>query len=194
VLKDETISISDIYTADGFDFSGNRDFDRRTGYRSRSFLSVPMKDHENEIIGVLQLTNARNRLTQEVVPFSEEDRRLLETLASQAAVALSKNKLVEDFKKLFDSLIELLAKAIDEKSPYTGYHCRRVPELTMMLAEAVCNKKDGVFKDFAFSDEELYELRVAAMLHDCGKVSTPIHIIDKATRLETIFDRIHLVD
>jgi HD-GYP domain-containing protein (c-di-GMP phosphodiesterase class II) len=112
-----------------------------------------MKDHENEIIGVLQLTNAQNRLTQEVAPFSEEDRRLLETLASQAAVALSKNKLVEDFKKLFDSLIELIAKAIDEKSPYTGDHCRRVPDLTMMLAEAVRNKKDGVFKDFTFSYE-----------------------------------------
>jgi len=194
VLKDETISISDIYTADGFDFSGNRDFDRRTGYSSRSFLSVPMKDHENEVIGVLQLTNAQNRLTQEVTPFSEEDRRLLETLASQAAVALSKNKLLEDFKKLFNSLIELIAKAIDEKSPYTGDHCRRVPDLTMMLAEAVRNKKDGVFKDFTFSDEELYELKVAAMLHDCGKVSTPIHVVDKATRLETIFDRIYLID
>lgn len=194
VLKDETISISDIYTAEGFDFSGNRDFDRRTGYRSRSFLSVPMKDHENEIIGVLQLTNAQDRLTQEVVSFSEEYQRLLETLASQAAVALSKNKLLEDFKRLFDSLVELIAKAIDEKSPYTGDHCRRVPVLTMMLAEAVCNKKDGVFKEFTFSEEELYELKVAAMLHDCGKVTTPIHVVDKATRLETIFDRIHLID
>jgi HD-GYP domain-containing protein (c-di-GMP phosphodiesterase class II)/HAMP domain-containing protein len=194
VLKDETISVSDVYTAENFDFSSNCDFDRRTGYRSRSFLIVPMKDHENEIIGVLQLTNAQDRLTQEVVPFSEEDKRLLETLASQAAVALSKNKLVEDFKKLFDSLIELLAKAIDEKSPYTGDHCRRVPILTMMLAKAVNNKRDGVFREFTFSEEELYELKVAAMLHDCGKVSTPIHIVDKATRLETIFDRIHLID
>jgi HD-GYP domain-containing protein (c-di-GMP phosphodiesterase class II)/HAMP domain-containing protein len=193
-LRDVTINIPDIYTAEGFDFSGNRDFDRRTGYRSKSFLSVPMKDHENEIIGVLQFTNARNRLTQEVVPFSEEDQRLLETLASQAAVALSKNRLVEDFKKLFDSLVELIAKAVDEKSPYTGDHCRRVPDLTMMLAEAVCTKKDGVFKDFSLSEGELYELKVAAMLHDCGKVTTPIHVVDKATRLQTIFDRIYLID
>ncbi len=194
VLKDMTVNIPDIYTADGFDFSGNLDFDRRVGYHSKSFLSVTMKNHENEIIGVLQLTNARNKLSQKVVPFSEDDQHLLETLASQAAVALSKNQLIEDFKKLFDSLVELIATAIDEKSPYTGDHCRRVPDLTMMLAEAVCNKKEGVFKDFTFSEEELYELKVAALLHDCGKVTTPVHIVDKATKLETIFDRIHLID
>jgi hypothetical protein len=101
---------------------------------------------------------------------------------------------MEDFKKLFESLVELIATAIDEKSPYTGDHCRRVPDLTMMLAEAVCNKKEGIFKDFTFSEEELYELKVAALLHDCGKVTTPVHIVDKATKLETIFDRIHLID
>jgi HD-GYP domain-containing protein (c-di-GMP phosphodiesterase class II) len=194
VLKDVTVNIPDIYTADGFDFSGNFDFDRKTGYRSQSFLSVPMKNHENEIIGVLQLTNAKNRLSEEVVPFSDDDQSLLETLVSQASVALSKNKLLEDFKKLFDSLIELIATSIDEKSPHTGSHCRRVPDLTMMLAEAVCNKKDGMFKNFTLSEEERYELKVAALLHDCGKLITPVYIMDKATKLETIFDRIHLID
>jgi len=153
-----------------------------------------VKNHENEIVGVLQLMNAQTGLTQEVTPFSEEDQRLLHTIASQAAVAFSKNKLIEDFKALFDSLVELIATAIDEKSPYTGDHCRRVPELSMMLAEAVCNKKEGAFKDFTLSEEEMYELKVASLLHDCGKVTTPVHIVDKATRLETIFDRIHLID
>jgi light-regulated signal transduction histidine kinase (bacteriophytochrome) len=104
VLKDVTVNIPDIYTADGFDFSGNLDFDRKTGYRSQSFLSVPMKNHENEIIGVLQLTNAKNRLSQEVEPFSEDDQCLLETLASQAAVALSKNQLIEKIHKLNEEL------------------------------------------------------------------------------------------
>jgi signal transduction histidine kinase len=104
VLNDATVNIPDIYTADGFDFSGNLDFDRKTGYRSQSFLSVPMKNHENEIIGVLQLTNATNRLSQEVVPFSDDDQRLLETLTSQAAVALSKNQLMEEVHKLNEEL------------------------------------------------------------------------------------------
>jgi len=193
-LKDATVNIPDMYHAQDFDFSRDRDFDRTTGYQSHSFLSVPVKDHENETVGVLQLVNAQDRLSRAVVPFSEEDQRLLETLASQAAVALSKNKLIEDLKALFDSLVELIATAIDKKSPYTGDHCRRVPELTMMLAEAVSNKKEGIFKDFTLSEEELYELKIAALLHDCGKVTTPVHIADKATRLETIVDQIRLID
>jgi len=194
VLKDETVNVPDIYSADAIDFSGNVDFDRQIGYKSQSYLSVLLKNHENEILGVLQLINAQNRLSKEIIPFSDEDQRLLETLASQAAVALSKNKLIEDFKELFDSLVELIATAIDEKSPYTGDHCRRVPELTMMLAEAVSNKSVGSFKNFTLSEEERYELKIAALLHDCGKVTTPVHIADKATRLETIFDLIHMID
>jgi HD-GYP domain-containing protein (c-di-GMP phosphodiesterase class II)/HAMP domain-containing protein len=194
VLKEKTVNVPDIYATGDFDFSGNRDFDRQISYKSRSFLSVPLKNHENEILGVLQLINAQNRLSKEVISFSDEDQRLLETLASQAAVALSKNTLIEDFKELFDSLVELIATAIDEKSPYTGDHCRRVPELTMMLAEAVSHTDVGNLKNFDLSEEELYELRIAALLHDCGKVTTPVHIADKATRLETIFDRIHMID
>jgi HD-GYP domain-containing protein (c-di-GMP phosphodiesterase class II)/HAMP domain-containing protein len=194
VLKDKTVNVPDIYTAGAFDFSGNRDFDRQIGYKSQSFLSVLLKNHENEILGVLQLINAQNRLSNEVIPFSDEDQRLLETIASQAAVALSKNILIEDFKELFDSLVELIATAIDEKSPYTGDHCRRVPELTMMLAEAVSRSGVGNLKDFELSEEERYELKIAALLHDCGKVTTPVHVADKATRLETIFDRIHVID
>jgi len=193
-LKDVIVNVPDMYHEDKFDFSRNQDIDRTIGYQTHSLLIVPVKNHENEIMGVLQLINAQHKVTREVMPFSEEDERLLQTLSSQAAVALSKNKLIEDFKALFDSLVELIATAIDKKSPYTGDHCRRVPELTMMLAETVSHKKEGVFKDFTLSEEEMYELKVAALLHDCGKVTTPVHIVDKATRLETISDRIHLID
>jgi HD-GYP domain-containing protein (c-di-GMP phosphodiesterase class II)/HAMP domain-containing protein len=193
-LNNATVNISDTYHAQDFDFTRIRDFDKMLGYQTRSFLSVPVKDHENEIVGVLQLINAHDRLSREIVTFSYEDQRLLEGLASQAAVAFSKNKLIDDFKELFDSLVELLATAIDKKSPYTGDHCRRVPELTMMLAEAVSSKKEGAFKDFTLSEEQLYELKIAALLHDCGKVSTPVHIADKATRLETIVDRVRIIE
>jgi HD-GYP domain-containing protein (c-di-GMP phosphodiesterase class II)/HAMP domain-containing protein len=193
-LNDVTVNIPDTSQAHDFAFARTRDLDRKLGYQTRSFLSVPVKDHENEIVGILQLINAQERHSRNVVTFSAEDQRLLEALASQAAVALSKNELIEDFKELFDSLVDLIVTAIDHKSPYTGDHCRRVPELTMMLADAVTNKKEGVFKDFALSEDERYELKIAALLHDCGKVTTPVHIADKATRLETIFDRIRIID
>lgn len=194
VLKDGIVNIEDAYEVEGFDFSGTRKFDQNTGYRSKSFLTIPMKNHENEIIGVLQLINAIDPKSQEIISFSEQNQQLVASLASQAAVALTNHNLIEGLKNLFESFIELIADAIDEKSPYTGGHCRRVPELTMMLAEAVCKHTHGPLKDFSLSDKEIYELRIAAWLHDCGKVTTPEAVMDKPTKLSTIFDRIHLIE
>ncbi|MBP7202347.1 MAG: GAF domain-containing protein [Propionivibrio sp.] len=194
VLKAETVNIADAYTADGFDFSGTRKFDEVTGYRSGSFLTVPMKNHENEIIGVLQLINAIDPDGGSARVFSSADQRLAESLASQAAVALTNRLLVSQLEQLFESFIKLINLAIDEKSPYTGGHCQRVPALTMMLAEAVELTSDGPLAGFAMSDKDRYELKIAGLLHDCGKVTTPVHVVDKATKLQTIFDRIQLVD
>ena len=193
-LTGETVNIPDAYAAEGFDFSGTRNFDKKTGYRSKSFLTVPMKNHENEIIGVLQLINAQDPGTGEIVPFSNSDQRLAESLASQAAIALTNRMLINQLEQLFESFINLINSAIDEKSPYTGGHCQRVPALTMMLAEAVNETGQGPLSDFQMSDKDRYELKIAGLLHDCGKVTTPVHVVDKATKLETIFDRIHLLD
>jgi len=193
-LTGETVNIADAYTAEGFDFSGTRSFDKKTGYRSKSFLTVPMKNHENEIIGVLQLINSQDPVTSEVVAFSNADQRLAESLASQAAIALTNRQLINQLEVLFESFIAMINTAIDEKSPYTGGHCQRVPELTMMLAEAVNETKEGALRDFDMSDKDRYELKIAGLLHDCGKVTTPVHVVDKATKLESIYDRIHLVD
>jgi HD-GYP domain-containing protein (c-di-GMP phosphodiesterase class II) len=194
VHHDCSVNIADAYTEAGFDFSGTRRFDAKTGYRSRSFLTIPLKNHENEIIGVLQLINAKDRQTGAVQPFSEADRRLVESLASQAAIALSNRLLINHLEGLFESLIKVIAAAIDEKSPYTGGHSERVPALAVMLADAVSRCERGPLKDFTMSERDLYELKIAGLLHDCGKVSTPVHVIDKATKLQTIFDRIELVD
>jgi len=193
-ISNRTVNIEDAYASKDFDFSGTRSFDKKTGYRSRSFLTVPMTNHENELIGVLQLINAIDPDTGEVTVFSELDQQLLESLASQAAVTITNRNLIDAQKKLFDSFIQLIAAAIDEKSPYTGGHCRRVPILTTMLADAATNTKVGPLKDFSMTAEEKYELEVAAWLHDCGKITTPEYVVDKGTKLETIFDRIHLVD
>jgi len=191
-LNDETVNIADAYTAEGFDFSGTRNFDKKTGYRSTSFLTIPMKNHEGEIIGVLQLLNAQSA-NGAVVPFTLEDQRLAESLASQAAIALTNRMLITQLEMLFESLIELINTAIDDKSPYTGGHCKRVPALTMMLAEAATRSTDGPLAEFIMTDKDRYELKIAGLLHDCGKITTPVHVVDKATKLETIFDRIHFV-
>ena len=193
-LHEKTVNIADAYTADGFDFSGTRSFDECTGYRSQSFLTVPMKNQDNEIIGVLQLINAIDPASGAVRVFSDADQRLVESLASQAAVALSNRLLVSQLEALFEAFITLINLAIDEKSPYTGGHCQRVPTLTMMLADAVCATKDGPLSGFSMSDKDRYELKIAGLLHDCGKVTTPVHVADKATKLQTIFDRIELID
>jgi len=192
-LTGDTINIPDAYTAKGFDFSGTKAFDEKTGYRSKSFLTVPLKNHEDEIIGVLQLLNAQDIKTKKVIPFSGSVQKSVEALSSQAAVAITNKNLIKDLEVLFESFIKLIASAIDAKSPYTGGHCSRVPEITMMLAESVNEINDGPFAGIQFTDKEMYELKIAAWLHDCGKVATPEAVVDKGTKLETIYDRIHTV-
>jgi len=192
-LTGDTINIPDAYTAKGFDFSGTKAFDEKTGYRSKSFLTVPLKNHEAEIIGVLQLLNAQDVKTKKVISFSDSVQISVEALSSQAAVAITNKNLIKDLEILFESFIKLIASAIDAKSPYTGGHCARVPEITLMLAESVNEINDGPFAGVQFTDKEMYELKIAAWLHDCGKVTTPEAVVDKGTKLETIYDRIHTV-
>ncbi|HEX6411531.1 MAG TPA: HD domain-containing phosphohydrolase [Burkholderiales bacterium] len=193
-LTGRTVNIADAYGAEGFDFSGTRAFDAKTGYRSKSFLTVPMRNHEHETIGVLQLINAADPRSGEIVAFSASDQRLAESLASQAAIVLSNRQLINQLEQLFESFINLINSAIDEKSPYTGAHCQRVPQLTMMLAEAVNDTHEGPLAKFQMTDKDRYELKIAGLLHDCGKVTTPVHVVDKATKLEAIYDRITLID
>ena len=193
-IHDRTVNIADAYTEAGFDFSGTRSFDERTGYRSQSFLTVPMKNHEGEIIGVLQLINALDPVSHKVTPFSSADQSLAESLASQAAIALTNRLLITQLEELFEAFINLINLAIDEKSPYTGGHCQRVPALTMMLAEAADAVQEGPLAGFKMDERDRYELKIAGLLHDCGKVTTPVHVVDKATKLQTLFDRIHLID
>ena len=190
----ETINVKDAYVEEGFDFSGAKDMDKSTGYHSKSFLTVPLKNHEDEIIGVMQLLNSIDQKTGEVQSFSSEMQEQVESLASQGAVALTNKRLVAELKNLFESFIKLIATAIDKKSPYTGGHCERVPEIAMLLADAVEKTKSGKYKDFAMTEEERYELFIASWLHDCGKVATPPHVVDKGVKLETITDRIEVVD
>jgi len=122
---------------------------------------------------------------------SQERLALVEAFAGAGAVAIDNQRLLLAQKVLLESFIGLVAGAIDAKSPYTGGHCTRVPELTKMLARAACDAKEGPFADFSINEEEWEALHIAGWLHDCGKVTTPEYVVDKATKLETIYDRIH---
>ena len=188
-ITGQVVNISDVYHAEGFNFEGTRKFDAETGYRSKSMLVVPMRNHENDIIGVLQLLNAQIARTTEVISFSTENQKMTESLASQAAVAISNNRLIHDLEHLLESFIRTIATAIDEKSPYTGGHVRRVSELTMTIAEKINKSVDGPYAGVSFDEDELKELRISAWLHDVGKITTPEYIVDKGKKLETIYNR-----
>lgn len=192
-LVGEPINISDVYDAEGYDFQGTRDFDASTGYRSRSMLVIPLRDHEDEVIGVLQLLNAKDRETGAVAPFPEHEVGMVMSLASQAAIALTKMRLVRGLENLLDAFVRTIGDAIDEKSPYTAGHVYRVANLTEEIALEVNRATTGRFASVNFSADELAEIRMAAWLHDVGKITTPEHLMDKATKLETIFDRIELI-
>ncbi|GLR64097.1 HD family phosphohydrolase [Marinospirillum insulare] len=192
VLNKKTARIKDAYDEKGFDFSGTRAFDEQTGYRSQSFLTIPLLNHEGEVIAALQLLNKLNSAGQ-TVEFDEEDQGIAESLASQAAVALTNRRLIDELRTLFDSFTQVIASAIDSKSAHTGAHCRRVPDVTLMLAEAANGINFPGLEGFSMSEEDRYELKTAAWLHDCGKVVTPHHIMEKSTKLETLVDRIDFI-
>jgi HD-GYP domain-containing protein (c-di-GMP phosphodiesterase class II) len=193
-LTGETVVIDDIYQEKRFDVTGTKGFSDASGIRVVSTLNVPLKAHEGQVLGVIQLMNALHPDTGEVMPFEPEMVSFVEALAAQAAVALENQILLDAQKGLMESMIQIMAGAIDTKSPYTGGHCERVPQLAMMLAEAACDAKTGPLADFEFkTEDEWREFRIGAWLHDVGKVTTPEYVVDKATKLETIFNRIHEV-
>ena len=193
-LTGQIVNIPDVYEAEGFDFTGPRKYDQASGYRSKSMLVIPMKNHENSIIGVLQLLNAQDPQTGEVVAFSTEYVDLIASLASQAAVALTNTQLIQDLTNLFYAFIQSIATAIDAKSPYTRGHIDRVVDLTMTLVDTVNEADSGPFRDVFLDEDQIEELRIAAWMHDVGKITTPEHVVNKSTKLETLIDRIELIE
>ena len=191
-LHGKTVNIEDVYAETRFDMSGTKRFAEESGYKTVSMITIPLSPREGEVSGVLQYVNAMDPETGKIIPFSRTVIGFMEALASQSAVALENFNLLDAQKALMDSMIQLIAGAIDTKSPYTGGHCERVPELAMMLAEEAAKVGSGSLAGFGFrSDEEWREFRIGAWLHDCGKVTTPEYVVDKATKLETIHNRIH---
>jgi HD-GYP domain-containing protein (c-di-GMP phosphodiesterase class II) len=193
-LTGKSVNIADVYEAGEFDFTGTKRYDAATGYRCKSMLVMPLRNHEDKIIGVLQLLNAKDPQTGEIVKFQADIVGLVASLASQAAIALTNTQLIEDLKALFYAFIKSIATAIDAKSPFTGGHIDRVVTLTMDIAEAIQRREQGHFKKTRFTDDLMEELRIAAWMHDVGKITTPEHIVNKTNKLESIFDRIYLIE
>lgn len=190
-LTGNTKNIPDAYHAAEFDFSGTMRFDRIYGYRSVSFLTIPLKNNNKKVIGVLQLINSKDPESGEIVPFASSIEEKIESLASLAAVSIENQNLVQSQRDLFDSFTRIISYAIDEKSPFTAGHCRRVPVITDMILDAIHNATEGPFVGTRFTDDERYEIRTAAWLHDIGKITTPEHVVDKATKL---YDRLTAIE
>ena len=187
-LQGRTILVEDTYSEKKYDLSGPKGFDKKYNYYSKCFLNVPLKDHKNHVIGVLQLLNPMKN--GELITYNNELVKLVESLASQASIALTNQLLIDEQKQLFKSFIQLVSEALEKKDASTGGHCNRVPNITMMIAEAINQDVKGEFKNFHFKEDEMEEIFVAGWLHDFGKVATPEHVMNKATKLEGLYDKI----
>ncbi|SFB89702.1 HD family phosphohydrolase [Pseudoalteromonas denitrificans] len=189
----EIINIKDAYTNTDYNFCAAKEMDKLTGYKTQSVLTLPMKNHQEELNGVIQLINASDG-NGNVIPFSDDIQRTTHALTSLAAIIITNKQLINEMEHLFSSFSKLIASAIDKKSPYTGEHCRRVPVITMMLAKACHKTTSGPLNEFHMDKEDFHELNVAAWLHDCGKIATPEYVMDKPTKLSTVFDRIEIIE
>lgn len=192
-IENRVINIPDVYETQDYNFEGTRKFDASTGFRSRSMLVIPMRNHENEVIGVCQLINRQDPDSGEVIAFSSDDERSLLSLASQAAIAMTNARLIRDLRLLLESLIKSIACAIDEKSPYTGGHVQKVAMLAMLIANAINDDTSSQYQNVSFSEDELDQIHIAGLVHDVGKITTPEYVMDKSTKLQTIHDRIETV-
>lgn len=189
VLANKVVNIKDAYNNQDFDFSKTKEFDKNTGYESHSFLCVPMHDHEGEILAAIQLINKIDT-NGEVGFFDNIDQELVESLASQAGLVLNNQNLIAGLKNLFDSFVQVIANAIDAKSSHTGAHCRRMPTITSLINQAVNADTTGAYKNVNLTEDEVYEIETAAWLHDCGKIITPPHVMEKQTKLAGLFDKV----
>ena len=153
-----------------------------------SMSVIPLSDSDMHLMGYIVFAHDKG------VAVSEDEKgkmTFITALSGFVSAAIEGQVLLEKRKELLQSLIVLVADAIDAKSPYTGKHCQRVPIIARMIIEEACESKDPLYRDYNLTADEWEEIRVASWLHDCGKVITPVDVVDKATKLECIYNRIH---
>jgi HD-GYP domain-containing protein (c-di-GMP phosphodiesterase class II) len=186
------INIDDVYKTKKFQFKGARKFDKALHYKSQSMIVIPMRNHENNIIGILQLINSIDPFSHKTVPFSKNDQEKAAGLANLTSVILTQQNLILEMRELFEAFIKAIAVSIDEKSKHTSGHIQRVTQLCLMIGKSI-NQDNTIFKNISLDSDQMDELRIAALMHDTGKITTPDHIINKSSRLEIVHDRIELI-
>ena len=193
-LTGEIVNVADAYHLPaGTPYKISRSFDEKSGYRTKSMLVVPMRDHDQKVIGVIQLINKKrdarvvlrpvSLVEETVIPFTSVDEELATSLASQAAVAFENTKLIQDMRNLFESFVYASVTAIESRDPTTSGHSRRVATLTVGLAEAVDSLDHGPFRDVSFTRDQLQEINYASLLHDFGKVGVREKVLIKGKKL-----------
>lgn len=187
-----SLVFDDVYETKDYDISGTVNTDKRYGYRCKSMLTIPLKNHEDDVLGIIQIINAMDK-NGNITSFNEEHITMLDSLASQAAIALSNRKLIESLETLLMQFMRSIATGIERKSKYSSDHILRVARLTDCFAAKLNAAETGPYSSLHFSDNELKELSMAGMMHDVGKIVTPEFIMDKSTKLETIMDRVSIV-
>lgn len=190
-LQKQAKRIDDLYRNTEFDFSGTRQFDAQTGYRSKSMLVVPLLNQRQELLGVLQLINKTDACGHPTL-FSAQDEANAMALAAQAALSLSNALLIQQMEALFESFATAINKAFDEKCSFTGEHVLQVAELAQIISQAI-HADTTTYPDVTYSPETLHTIKIAGLVHDVGKIATPEFILHKATKLETKVDRIELI-
>ena len=180
----EAVNIPDVYEAKGFDFSGPRKYDAMTGYRTCSMLVIPLKNHLEEVIGVLQLLNAKDEETGEIIPFNPGYQAIVQSLSSLTAIALTNMQLIQEIEDLFESFVQVMVTAIDAQTPYNATHTQQVSRLSRLIALEINRAESGPLAKEYFDEDRLKVLVMAGWLHDIGKVATPLKVMNKATRLD----------
>lgn len=185
----EIVNFANIAASD-LDTSFIAKFDEEHNYSTVSVLDIPLIDRKGNLLGVAQFINAKDS-SGKIIAFTNDVQNTLIAICGLITISLENRISNANYKLLLESFIEVLARAIDAKSPYTGSHCQKVPIITRLLATAAAEQNDGPLKDFELNNDDWYALHIASWLHDCGKITTPEYIVDKATKLETINNRIH---
>ena len=181
--KKKSLNIPDIYKDNTPLSEGSKAYEKFSGYRTNSMLVVPMINHENDVIGILQLLNAKDE-DDNIIPFDLEFNELIQSLGSQAAVALDTVELIDEVENLLESIIRYTVKAIDRRSPHTAGHSSRVAWFTRRIAQIISNKKEGPFKNINYTEEQIKEIWISGIMHDVGKIGVPEAVLEKRNRLD----------
>ena len=189
-LRKEILNYANVYAATDSEHNLFKTFEQENNYTVLACLTLPIISRKGRVTAVAQFINAQDK-NGKIISFTPSAQKNLQAIGTLLGITIENHQLRGSYNQLLESFIEVLTKAIDAKSPYTGLHCQRVPVIARMLTTAAVQETTGPLKNFEMSRDDWYALNIASWLHDCGKITTPEYIVDKATKLETIYNRIH---